>query len=330
LPDNIDTAFKSVPVLINGLINNIASNNPIMAKTGSDLFNSLVANISEVAANISGKTPEISDSVIDKITGFFPAMGIAGRGLFTSLKDNLPEAVSAISEEVPQITLEISERLDEDKEKMAENGFGLFTSLTDDLPNAIDIIGQAPGEIVGNLVEGFTALLFKFNEIGVNIVQGVWTGISSMGAWLSSQVNSFFQGIVSSVTGFLGIHSPSTLFRDKIGRNIALGVGAGIAAEMPGVAGDMLAYVSAIVDSAERGMANAGSFSDYTISGGYSGSIKNGDFKDKMGDIGDASLAAAAPAVNITIEPSGDMRGFFEYLSMNIKRADYLCGGEGL
>jgi phage-related protein len=325
LPVNIDTAFKAVPGLINGLINNIASNNPVMAKTGSDLFNSLVDNISEVASNISDKLPEINDGIITKLTGFFPAIGRTGRSLFGSLTDNLPEAISAINDEVPQIALEISEQLDGNRELIVQSGFGLFTSLIDDLPSAINIIGQAPNEIVENILEGFTGLLFKFNEIGISIVHGVWAGISSMGAWLSSQVNNFFQNIVSSVTGFLGINSPSTLFRDKIGRNIALGVGEGIAAEMPGVARDMLGYVNGIIENAELS-----GFSDYAITQGYNAGVKNKNFRDFKDNIGDTGFVADVPAVNITIEPSGDIRGFFEYLSMNIKRVDYLGGGENL
>ena len=49
-----------------------------------------------------------------------------------------------------------------------------------------------------------------------------------MSSWLINSVTGFFQGIVGSVTGFLGISSPSKLFRDLVGKNIALGVKAEI------------------------------------------------------------------------------------------------------
>ena len=323
LPSNIYTAFKSVPVLINGLLANITSKNPEMAKTGSDFFNSLVANITETAENIAGKMPVINNGVIDKFISFIPAIGNAGYDLFSSLTDNLPEAIDAITKEIPNITSKISDKLDEKREFISYTGFNLFTSLNDDLPNAIDIIAQAPELIVDNIITGFTGLLFKFNDIGVNIVQGVWAGISSMGAWLSSQVKGFFDSIVGGVMGFLGINSPSLLFKDKIGKNIALGIGEGITSEMPGVASDMLKYMNKIVDNAEKsaGRIDINKFVNSAVESGYSDDIKSRDFKADTGGY------ANIPTINITLEPSGDIRGFFEYINMNIKRVDYLSGG---
>ena len=323
LPSNIDTVFKSVPTLISGLLANIESKNPEMAKTGSDFFNALVANIPEVAENIAEKIPAINNGIINKFISFIPEIGNAGYNLFSSLTDNLPEAIEAINEEVPNITSQISDKLDEQKEFIANTGFNLFTSLNDNLPNAIEIIAQAPEQIVDNVITGFTSLLFKFNDIGVNMVQGVWAGISSMAAWLVSQVKGFFDGIIGGVMDFLGINSPSLLFKDKIGRNIALGIGEGISAEMPEVASDMLKYMNKVVENAEKsaGRIDINKFVNSTFDSGYKNNIKSMDFKADTGSFSDM------PSINITLEPSGDIRGFFEYISMNIKRVDYLSGG---
>lgn len=372
LPNNIDTAFKSVPSLVNGVINSISSQNSAMAEAGSNLFNSLADNIPKVTENIANRMPEINNSIVDTLASFSPNISSAGFDLFTSLTDELPNAITEMIEKVPQISLGISDRINEDRELMAGAGFDLFASLTDELPSviegmieeeipqislgisdrinedrelmasvgfdlftsladnltgAIEIISQAPHLIVETIIGVFTGLLFRFNDIGKNIVQGVWAGISSMASWLASQVSGFFQGIISGITGFLGIQSPSTLFRDKIGKNIALGVGAGIAEEMPNVADDMLKYINAVVVSAERGASkiNINGFIDSAIAQEQRGGmIKSNDLKADTDNLG------SSPNVNITIEPSGDMRGFFEYLSMNIKRADYLSGGAGV
>lgn len=45
-------------------------------------------------------------------------------------------------------------------------------------------------------------------------------------SWFTNKVKSFFSGIVDSVLGFLGIHSPSRVFAD-IGENMAAGLGVG-------------------------------------------------------------------------------------------------------
>ena len=76
-------------------------------------------------------------------------------------------------------------------------------------------------------------------EIGGQILSGIWEGISGAAGWLWDQISGFFSGLMDNIFGFFGIHSPSTLFRDRVGKNLALGIGAGFSAEMNDVAKDM-------------------------------------------------------------------------------------------
>jgi hypothetical protein len=71
------------------------------------------------------------------------------------------------------------------------------------------------------------------------LIEGLWEGISKAGAWLWEKITGFFGGIVDGIKNFFGIHSPSTLFRDEIGKNLALGLGDGFDKEMKTVAKDM-------------------------------------------------------------------------------------------
>lgn len=73
----------------------------------------------------------------------------------------------------------------------------------------------------------------KMKEIGKNIVQGVWKGITNAKDWFMGNVKSFFGGIVDGAKSALGIHSPSREMRDEVGRWIPAGVEVGIKREMP-------------------------------------------------------------------------------------------------
>jgi len=69
-------------------------------------------------------------------------------------------------------------------------------------------------------------------DIGKNLIRGLWNGIQSMGYWISSKITGFFSnGVLGSVTRFLGINSPSKLFADKVGKSIVKGVAEGIEEE---------------------------------------------------------------------------------------------------
>lgn len=83
------------------------------------------------------------------------------------------------------------------------------------------------------LINGVKGLPNKFSNIGKNIVQGVWNGIVGMKNWIMNKVSSFFSGILDGVKSVFGIHSPSRVFRDEVGKWIPAGVEVGVEQGMP-------------------------------------------------------------------------------------------------
>ena len=51
-----------------------------------------------------------------------------------------------------------------------------------------------------------------FAEIGVNLIKGLWNGISNMTSWIISKVKNLAKSILNGMKSALGIHSPSTEF----------------------------------------------------------------------------------------------------------------------
>lgn len=85
--------------------------------------------------------------------------------------------------------------------------------------------------LFNNIVNVVKELPEKMLEIGKNIVTGIWNGIAGMGDWFRGQVTGFFSGIVDGAKNSLGIHSPSRVFRDKVGKFIPQGIAVGIEAD---------------------------------------------------------------------------------------------------
>lgn len=92
---------------------------------------------------------------------------------------------------------------------------------------------QAASELCSAVINGVSGLPGQMKQIGKNIVDGVWQGIQSAKSWFTNQVNSFFSGIVHGAKKALGIHSPSKVFADEVGKFIPQGISVGIKAEMP-------------------------------------------------------------------------------------------------
>lgn len=139
-------------------------------------------------------------------------------------------------------------------------GASLIKFVTTDIPNFINGIvnwfAQLPGRIwtwltqlpskIGQAVSNMTStaksklsgfisafvnalstLPGKVMNIGKNIMKGLWNGISGLKDWVINKVKGMGKGIVNGLKKALGIHSPSTVMRDVIGKNIVLGIGEG-------------------------------------------------------------------------------------------------------
>lgn len=86
---------------------------------------------------------------------------------------------------------------------------------------------QAASQFVSNIVSGLSGLAGRVTSVGSDIVHGIWSGISGAAGWLMNKISGFANNIVSGIKGFFGIHSPSTVMRDQVGKYLAEGVAVG-------------------------------------------------------------------------------------------------------
>jgi phage-related protein len=158
-----------------------------------------------------GKIAGVIGSFINKGIGFFAkfaADGVAWIGKFVA------EGFSRIASFGTNIVSKIGT-------VMADFGGVIAKWLAKALKSYIDFVVsviKTLGSIVGQVA-----------DIGVNIVKGIWSGISSMGSWLVKQLSKWALAVIPGpIAKALGIHSPSRLMRDQIGKWIPAGVADGI------------------------------------------------------------------------------------------------------
>ena len=119
-----------------------------------------------------------------------------------------------------------------------------------------------------------------WSGVGSNICKGISDGISSGWKWLKKTTGDLANGLVKSVKSFLGIHSPSRVFRDEVGVNIGLGVGEGVERSESSV----LRSVSSVADA----IANEFNSGDYPIKGIVPTGEINGALDNFTGKITDS------------------------------------------
>ena len=92
-------------------------------------------------------------------------------------------------------------------------------------------------------------------SVGENIIYGINDGLHNGWNWLNKTVKNLARALLNSAKNALGIHSPSTLFRDEVGTMIGLGIGEGIEDSEPEILDAVVGVADAIADG--MGMADA-------------------------------------------------------------------------
>lgn len=82
--------------------------------------------------------------------------------------------------------------------------------------------------IVTTIKDTLTGAIAGIMQIGKNIVEGLWNGISGAASWIKEKIQGFAAGILSSIKEALGIASPSKVMRDQVGQMIGAGIAVGI------------------------------------------------------------------------------------------------------
>lgn len=90
---------------------------------------------------------------------------------------------------------------------------------------------EAARNLFNNIVNTITSLPGQMLSLGENIVRGIWDGMGNLKNWIVEKVKELARGILDGMKSALGIHSPSKLFKDEVGRFIPQGVAVGIEAD---------------------------------------------------------------------------------------------------
>lgn len=101
-----------------------------------------------------------------------------------------------------------------------------FRNFVNGFVNAVvGFFKSIPGKLVSfaqGIVNVFTSIPGKMMNVGKNIAQGLWNGISGLKNWVINKVKGMGKAILNSIKNVLGIHSPSTEFA-MIGKFSVLG-----------------------------------------------------------------------------------------------------------
>ncbi len=113
---------------------------------------------------------------------------------------------------------------------------------------------QAGQQFMSNIVSTLSGIPGRVASIGGQIVSGIANGISGAAGAVVSALGGVVNQAVEHAKSMLGIHSPSRVMRDLIGKNIARGVAVGIEDETATAVAAVMAMSAKVVDAGNASM----------------------------------------------------------------------------
>ncbi len=235
LPNIIDTGIE----LISSLISGITASMPEILQTGITILSELINGISQTLPELVPLSINSISLIAETLLNNIDTIIDAGINLIIALAEGLINAIPQLIEKIPTIIERLVVAISNNAPKLLQMGITLIVKMAEGLIKAIPQLVSKIPQIINSLISGFKNFLTNMGEVGKNIVEGIWQGIKNAKNWLLGKIKEWCGSILNGIKSFFGIHSPSTIFRDEVGKFMAQGVGIGFGDEMENVTKQM-------------------------------------------------------------------------------------------
>ena len=247
LPDII----KNVPQIVSNIANTINDNAPKILMAGIQLIGILIKGLIQAIPTLIASIPQIIVAMVNVFTAYNWLS--LGKSLITGIKNGI---VAAKSTEVEAMTntynglLNAIKNLPSKLKGLGENGLkemgngitgklsGLKTTAGKILTNIIEAVKNLPKELSKKATSAIRDMKTTFKNVdwgsvGMNVVKGIAKGVGDFAWILVDKMTGLAQKAWEGVKDFFGIHSPSRLMRDTVGKMIPAGITVGLEKAFP-------------------------------------------------------------------------------------------------
>lgn len=225
--------------IIETLLNGIIELLPDITKTGMDIILGLIQGLAESLPELIPTVVDAMLTIVDTLLDNIDMIVDTGMNLILSLATGLIDALPQLIEKAPVIIQKLFDAFVINFPKIVKAGGELIGKLVAGITGSFWKLLEVAPQLISNIVKGLSAGWSEMQNTGKYLIEGLWDGIKGMASWVTDKIKGFATNILDNMKEALGIHSPSTLFRDEVGKNIALGVGEGFSSTMKDVSQEM-------------------------------------------------------------------------------------------
>lgn len=234
---------ENLPVLIGeaanaqaSFLSSITEGLPAIWQAGSDLLNSLVTGILDSIPAMAENLPQVISAFVGFVLENLKQIRETGMELLTNFVAGIIRNIPSLVSKIPEVIYAFVSTIGEYLPDVVSSGFDLLIQFGEGILGAISEIDLET--VVEAILQGLGMAIAGAAMIGMDIIEGLWEGIASMGAWIGEKLRGFGEDVLSEIKDFFGIASPSKVFA-SLGGYMAEGLGLGFEKKMAGVAEQM-------------------------------------------------------------------------------------------
>lgn len=220
-----------VPTLVKSVAPMITDNLPTILKAVQDALKAILELLPTIMPTIRMLIPDIVNNLINNL----PMVVDTGLQIILALLNGIIDALPQLLNMMPQIVTQLVDAIMSHGQEILEVGVKLIGLFLVGIFQSLHSLAQAGVKVLESLNDAFAPIKDWSYNVGKNLVQGIWNGISGAYTWITNKIRGWVGNVTAFIKRLFGIHSPSTLFRDEIGENLALGIGEGFSDEMEDV-----------------------------------------------------------------------------------------------
>lgn len=211
---NILNFFNTLPERIGYIIGFVLGK---IVQWGSDLYKFATTEIPKFVNTVIKFISELPSKIWNWLVQAFNKVVQWGSNMISTGKQKASEFVSSAVRYISELPGKIWTHLTNVIQKVIKWGSDMVSKGK-----------QAARDLVRTIADTISELPGKMVSIGSDIVSGIWNGIKNAKDWIISKVKGFASNIVDGFKDALGIHSPSRVFANVVGKQIPAGIAVGI------------------------------------------------------------------------------------------------------
>lgn len=242
-----------LPRFVQGLTQLISGMIPYVAPALELLLPPLVEGVGGLVSGIVQALPAAVEAIaavvpmlVEQITILLPQILNAGIDIIAALASGIAGNLPALIPAAVDAIITVAEGLVDHVDEIIIAAGSLIAGLTQGLIEALPRLVVRLPEIIGAIVKGLLSGMASIGEVGSQLVRGLFDGISNAASWLYDKLRGWVSDVLDWVKGLFGIHSPSKVFANEIGKFIPPGITLGVEQAMPRAMRDMGEELSAL------------------------------------------------------------------------------------